>query len=382
MVADRLYESLAPDDLGCAWWELDTPALLVDLDRLEANLDAMATHAAASGVALRPHVKTHKSAAIAAEQLARGAGGLTVAKLDEAEALWVAGIDASVLVAFQIVAAPKLERAAALAARLPLILAVDGIEGARALDRTAAASGIPFEVWLEIDCGLERCGVRPGDAIPLARAIAELSNLRLTGMFTHAGHAYAAGGQDEIRDIAAAEAASVIDAATAARRAGIPIATVSAGSTPTAKFLGGGDGLTEIRPGTYAFYDALQVALGTVLPEACALTVAATVVSRPAPDRAVIDAGSKTFGLDKGAHSSTLLGDYGRLVGSEGAVVRLSEEHGVLRIPARSPLRVGDRVRVVPNHVCSTTNLGRRYHGLRGDVVESVLPIHAAGGVH
>ena len=174
----------------------------------------------------------------------------------------------------------------------------------------------------------------------------------------------------------------MVDAASATRAIGIPIATLSAGSTPTARFHDGASGLTEIRPGTYVFYDALQVALGTAGADHCALSIATTVVSRPTPDRAVVDAGSKTLGLDRGAHSSNLLTDFGTLLGVEGSLSRLSEEHGILHIPADSPLAIGDRIQVVPNHVCSASNLARRFYGLRDGVVEEVITIDAAGGVH
>ena len=201
-------------------------------------------------------------------------------------------------------------------------------------------------------------------------------------MFTHAGQSYTARDRAEVAAVATTEAAAVIDAATTTRAIGIPIETVSAGSTPTAGLLDGSSGLTEIRPGTYVFYDALQVALGTTSADHCALTVAATVISRPAADRAVIDAGSKTMGLDKGAHSSDLLDDYGTLAGVDGSLARLSEEHGILRIPTDSPVAIGDRIRIVPNHVCTVTNLGRRFYGLRGDRVSEIITIDAAGGVH
>jgi D-serine deaminase-like pyridoxal phosphate-dependent protein len=269
-----------------------------------------------------------------------------------------------------------------LAARVPLALAVDSPEGAARLAVAAAAAGRVLEVWIEIDSGLQRAGVVPADAPALARVVAAQPNLRLTGMFTHAGQSYAARDATEVAAIATAEAAAVVDAATATRAIGIPIETLSAGSTPTARFLHGSSGITEIRPGTYAFYDALQVALGSATADRCALSVAATVISRPTSERVVIDAGSKTLGLDKGAHSSDLLTDYGTLVEADGALVRLSEEHGVLRVPARSPLAIGDRVRIVPNHVCSVTNLARQFYGMRGDVVREVIPIDAAGGVH
>ena len=264
------------------------------------------------GVALRPHFKTHKSVAIARRQLAAGAVGITVATLDEVEALVDGGVDAPILLAFQTVAAPKLDRAIRLAARVPLTLAVDGPDGAARLAAAAGAVGLTVDVWIEIDSGLRRCGVLPADAPALARSVAGHPELRLSGMFTHAGQSYTARDRTEVAAIAAAEAAAVVDAATATRAIGIPIETVSAGSTPTAGFLDGSGGLTEIRPGTYVFYDALQVALGSAGADQCALSVAATVVSRPAPDRAVVDAGSKTMGLDKGAHSSDLLDATGR----------------------------------------------------------------------
>jgi D-serine deaminase-like pyridoxal phosphate-dependent protein len=371
-----------PVETGRDWRTIDTPALLVDLDRLDANIGSMAAHARAGGVALRPHFKTHKSVAIARRQLAAGAAGITVAKLDEAEALADGGIEAPILIAFQIVAAPKLERAVRLAGRMPLTLAVDSPEGAARLAVAAAAAGRVLDVWIEIDSGLQRCGVVPADAPDLARRVAAQPNLRLTGMFTHAGQSYAARDEAEVAAIATAEAGAVVEAAAATRAIGIPIETVSAGSTPTARFLDASSGITEIRPGTYAFYDALQVALGSITPDGCALSVAATVISRPTSERVVIDAGSKTLGLDKGAHSSDLLTDYGGLIDTDGAVVRLSEEHGVLRVPSDSTLAIGDRVRIMPNHVCSVTNLARRFYGVRGDVVREVIPIEAAGGVH
>lgn len=367
---------------GLDWRALDTPALLLDLDRLDGNIGWMADHARRHGLALRPHFKTHKSIAIARRQLAAGAVGITVAKLDEAEALVDGGVEAPIVLASELVAAPKLQRAMRLASRVPLTVAVDSAEGAARLAAAAASAAQVLDVWIEIDSGLQRCGVLPADAPALARTVAAHPSLRLTGMFTHAGQSYAAGSAEAVAAIAAIEANAVVEAAMATRALGIPVDTVSAGSTPTARFLDGASGITEIRPGTYVFYDALQVALGTAAAEQCALSIATTVISRPAPDRAVLDAGSKTLGLDRGAHSSDMLADYGTVVGGLGSLVRLSEEHGILRIPEESSLAIGDRVRIVPNHVCSVSNLARRFYGLRGDLVREVIPIEAAGGVH
>lgn len=367
---------------GQPWTAADTPALVVDLDRLERNISRIAGIGAERRLDVRPHFKTHKSVAVARRQIAAGALGMTVAKLDEATALVDAGIR-DLLVAYELVASPKLERAMALAARADLIFAVDSVDGARALSGAATAAGLRLRVWIEVESGLRRCGVMPADAGPLAAAMADLGGLHLDGVFTHAGNAYAAPDRATIERIAVGEAAAVRDAAAAIRAHGSDVRVLSVGSTPTVELVAREPGITEIRPGNYVFYDAMQVALGTTGIDNTALTISATVVSRPAPDRVVIDAGAKSFGLDKGAHSSDFIKDYGRLVeGGEGSLARLSEEHGMLAVDPSSPLRVGDRVRVLPNHACSVGNLGRSYVAVRGGIIEEVIPIDAAGGVH
>lgn len=368
--------------VGRHWTAADTPALVVDLDRLERNIATMAGLAAERGLDFRPHFKTHKSIAIARRQMAAGALGMTVAKLDEATVLVDAGIT-DLLIGYEIVAEPKLDRAMALAARAALIFAIDSIDGARALAGAAAAAGLTVRAWIEVESGLRRCGVMPEDAGPLAAAMSALDGLRMDGVFTHAGNAYAAPDRPTIERIAVGEAAAVRDAAASIRAHGGEVRVLSVGSTPTAELVAREPGITEIRPGNYVFYDAMQVALGTVPADRPALTVGATVVSRPTAERAVIDAGAKTLGLDKGAHSSDFIKDYGQIVeGGVGAVLRCSEEHGILGVDPSSPLRPGDRVRVLPNHSCSVGNLGRSYVGVRNGIIEEIIPIDAAGGVH
>ena len=367
--------------VGRPWTEADTPALLVDLARLETNIADMAALARDAGVALRPHFKTHKSVAIARRQIAAGAVGMTVAKLDEAAALIDGGVT-DILLANEIVTAPKLARAIDLARRARLIIAVDCVEGARTLSDAASAAGIRMRVSIEVECGLLRCGVAPTAAAPLAQAIARLPGLVLEGVFTHAGNSYASTSREQVEAAAIEEAAAVRDAAEAIRSVGLDVPVVSAGSTPTARRVVGEPGITELRAGNYVFYDAMQVALGTVDMDATALSIAATVISRSTPHRAVIDAGSKTFGLDKGAHGLMLVTTYGHAVGIDGTLDRLSEEHGIFTVPTESSAAVGDRVRVVPNHACAVGNLGREYLGVRDGVIEEVIPIDAAGGVH
>lgn len=371
-----------PTDEGSQGWrQLDTPSLLVDLDKLEHNIASMAARAAAAGVALRPHFKTHKSTWIAGLQSVAGSTGFTVSKLDEAEALFEAGLD-DILVATQIVAAPKTRRAVDLARRGRLIMAVDGMAGATALSSAAVDAGVVLEVSIEIDSGLARCGVQPLQAGALAAEISRLEGLTLAGAFTHGGQIYGASNEAELALASGSELDAMVTADSQISIPKPPGWHLSVGSTPGALSRDQFPGATEIRPGNYVFLDAIQVSLGVASVADCALTVAATVMSRPAPDRAVIDAGAKSLGLDMGVHGSSVITDYGALVGADGKLIRLSEEHGVLQIPIASDLTVGDRVRVLPNHACSVANLHARYFGLRGEAVEREIPIDASQGVH
>lgn len=367
--------------IGRPWQMLDTPALLVDVERLDRNLAAIAALALDNGVALRPHVKTHKSLAIAARQRDAGVVGFTVAKLDEAEVLIKAGFD-DLLVAYELVAPAKIDRALRLGRRARIQLAVDSAAGADAIAAAALRHGVVVEVQIEIDCGLRRCGVLPAEAGALAERIRRLEALRLSGIFTHAGHAYAAPNAAELERVAVAEAAAAREAAERVRAIGLEVASVSVGATPTVRRVVREPGITEIRPGNYVFNDGIQLALGVASEDECALTVAATVISRPTPERAVIDAGSKTLGLDRGAHGTALVPHYGSLIGTTGQLVRLSEEHGILELPAASPLAAGDVVRVLPNHACSVSNLARRFLVVRDGSIVDEWPIEAAGGVH
>lgn len=380
-MASPVVAQVAAELIGRPWTDADTPALLVDLDRLEHNIARMAAVARAAGVALRPHFKTHKSVEIARRQVTAGAVGMTVAKLDEAAALVDGGIT-DVFLAHQLVGPPKLQRAMDLASRTRLILAVDSVVGARAIAAAAQAAGLRIPILIEIDCGLRRCGILSADAAHLANAIADLPGISLEGVFTHAGHSYGATSPEQIDAIATEEAASVREAATRIRAAGIAIDVVSVGSTPTAERVIHEPGITELRAGNYAFYDAMQIALGTIPADRPALTVSAVVVSRPTPDRAVIDAGSKTFGLDKGAHGLMILSGYGRPLGIEAEFERVSEEHGMFSVPTESTLAIGDHVQVVPNHACAVGNLGRIYFGVRHGIIEEIISIDAAAGVH
>lgn len=365
-------------------WEaeygFDTPAIVVDLPGVQQNIREMAAFAQAHGVSVRPHIKTHKSGRLAQLQLAAGAAGVTVAKVGEAEAMAAAGVD-DIFIAYQVVGPAKLRRVMDLARRVRLSLGIDSLAGAALLSGAAQAAGLTLPVLIEVDTGLGRCGLLPGEPVlSLARQVQRLPGLRLQGLVTHAGHAYKALDPAERKRIGRNEGEALVETAALLRREGMAVETLSVGSTPTAQVAGAVPGITEIRPGTYIFYDTMQVALGVVPLERCAAAVVSRIISRPAPDRAVIDAGSKVLALDQGAHGVSGVQGYGRVLGHPGAVVeRLSEEHGVVRLPPESPLAVGDHLVIIPNHICPVINLVGEFWVKEGDQLLGCWPAEARG---
>ena len=344
----------------------ETPCVVISEPRLEQNLGRMAALAARAGVRLRPHVKTHKSLALAALQMSGGAVGLTASKADEA-IVFLEGGAPSVTAAYPIRDARKLDRLFACAARLgaDLRMIADSTELVEILGETGRRQLIRPGVFLKVDVGLGRVGVDPlGDeALAVARAAAAHPHLNFRGLLSHAGHAYAAPDAIAIAEIAEAERRTLLALAARLRTASVPVEEISVGSTPSV--LGARDfkGLTEIRPGNYVFLDMTAVRLGLARLEDVALTVLTTVVSRN--DRyAIVDAGSKVLSSDKGAHGTDADG-YGRAYPFDAAgccdgpgrsVARLSEEHGWVE-DAAADLKPGDRLRIVPNHSCVVANL-------------------------
>ena len=354
---------------------LDTPALAIDVDIVEANADRLADELDHRGIALRPHTKTHKSVALARLQLEAGAHGITVGTLGEAEVMADAGF-IDIFVAYPVWAAgPKAERLRALLARPGLRLAIgfDSTSGAEQLAAAVAGSERPLEVLLEVDPGNRRTGVAPADAGPIA-AVARAAGLDVAGVFTHGGHAYARPG-------AAAEAAAdevdALEAALASLGAvGIEARIVSAGSTPTALAVATSP-INEVRPGTYLLGDRTQVALGGSPPGGVAIAVAATVVSTAVPGQVVIDAGAKTLTKD----IQPYLQGYGEIPAYPDAVIeRLSDYHGVVRIPEGSEgPRLGEIVAVVPNHACPVVDLHDTFVAHRSGEIVGVWPVDARG---
>lgn len=360
---------------------LETPCIVIDLETAEANIAGMASAIGRTGARLRPHAKTHKLPEMAHRQLKAGAAGITVAKIAEAEVMAAAGIR-DIFVAYPVVGLSKLQRAAALIqSGVRLILGADSIEGARRISQVAQERDVEFEVRLEIESGLNRTGVDAASAAHLAQEIAALQGVSLTGIFTYRGAMLGGSSTTDLRSAGHEEGRFMVQTAEALRAAGIGILDVSVGSSPTAVYAAEIEGITEVRPGTYIYQDAMQAAFGLCALEDCAGTVRATVVSRPAPDRIVIDGGSKTFATDVQPGKPPLhLKGFGRIIGDHEAVFeRMNEEHGVITVSPDSKYQVGDVIGIIPNHICSTVNLHNFVYLLNADGELTKVPVAARG---
>ncbi|MBV9335651.1 MAG: alanine racemase [Solirubrobacterales bacterium] len=336
-----------------------TPALLVDRRRLLENIADMAERARRLGVVLRPHAKTHKSPAIAALQREQGVAGLTVATVAEAEAFAVEGID-DLLLTTPPVGEWRLARVVALALRARVRVTVDDVEVVAALDRACRRSGAEIGYLWELDSGVGRFGTPPGSvsAERIARAVDRANHASFDGLLTFGGHAYAATDWQGIVAAARDEREAIVQTVCALRERGIQPQLCSVGSTPTAHAMEPADAITEIRPGNYVFYDATQVALGIVPLERCAASVLATVTSRPAPDRLILDSGSKALAAER---LTVLSSGFGLIEGHpELRVERLYEEQAIVQSDEPCEIPVGARLRVIPNHACAAANLYSR----------------------
>jgi len=357
--------------------DVPTPALLVDVQKLRSNIERTAQRARQAGVALRPHIKTHKTPAIAHMQIAAGAIGITCAKLGEAEVMAAAGIQ-DILVAYPIVGTDKLERLLNLACLAKVSTVIDTLPAAIALNQAAADRDQQIDVLVEIDTGYRRCGVPPGQpTVDFVRRIVQMPGLRFRGLMIMAGHIYKEQDREKRRAVAQAEADLGVEHAHLLRQNGIEVEVISVGSTPAAQFLTEVTGMTEVRPGAYVFNDIINADLGVCQREEIALSVLTTVVSVPSPDRFVIDAGSKTLTY---AVSSRTPG-YGPFVDLPGvSVTWLCEEHGIVNLPSGiAPPALGTKLEILPNYVSDVVNLADRLWVMDGDQVIGTWEVQARG---
>lgn len=355
---------------------LMTPAALVDLDRMEQNLTRMADYARTHDLALRPHAKTHKSGHIARLQLASGACGLTVATILEAETMMA--VSADLLLAHPPVGDAKLRRMIQVAKHVKLTVALDSAEALAGVAQAAERGRVEIGVLVELDVGMRRVGVTdPAETVALARAIAAEPALQFRGLAFYPGHI-----REPVAEQGAALqrlGATLADHLSALQAAGFEPAIVSGGSTPTAFATHEVAGLTEFRPGTYVFNDRTTSTIGACAWEDCAYTVLATVISIAVAGQAVVDAGSKALSREelRAPHAA----GFGALLDRpEVTVVSLSEEHGILDVRDTDwQPRIGDRVRIVPNHVCVSVNLHSRVWGVRGERIDETWAVEARG---
>jgi D-serine deaminase-like pyridoxal phosphate-dependent protein len=352
---------------------IDTPALVVDLDRMDAAIARMADAMSERGVALRPHAKTHKSIEVGRRQVGAGAVGLTVGTVGEAEVFADGGLD-DLFIAYPMVpAGPKAERLREVARHARLRVGIDSVVGAHAVADALGDDRGRVSVLVEIDCGGRRTGVAPSDAGPVAAAATHLG-LDVIGVFTHGGHGYhgpdarAAAAEDEVRGLT--------DAAGSLRAAGVEPSVVSAGSTPTAIDSARG-AVTEERPGTYVFGDRQQVALGSIAPDAPAAVIAARVVSvNTAARRFVIDAGAKTLTKDLPAY----LAGHASIPELGAVVDRVSDYHGVVEVKDGGSLpEIGQVVVAVPNHICPVVDLFATFLVARDGAIVDTWRVDARG---
>jgi D-serine deaminase-like pyridoxal phosphate-dependent protein len=355
--------------------ELDTPAVLIDLDRVDRNIARMHGAVAADGVNFRAHIKTHKSPDIAWMQIAAGAVGISSAKVSEAEVFVDAGIE-DVVLAYPIYGEFKWDRAARLAQRTRLTVHVENEAALDGWSKAAARAGVELDVRVEINTGMNRCGVQPEDALGLISRVEATPRLRLDGITTHRSAFFAAAGGRPPEQLGTEEGVLLVDLAESLRGHGVEITTVSGGSSPTARSVATVQGITEVTAGTYVFYDAGMRDLGVCAHDDIAISLLCTVVSVDGR-RITVDGGSKTFTKD-GYSSDVAV--FGRAVTGGTYLAAVSEEHGMAQLGESDPVpTVGDKLPFHPMHVCPVVNLTDTLIGTRKDVVQHVFSVPARG---
>lgn len=355
--------------------QLETPAVLLDLDILARNIAWYQEEATRHGKQLWPMTKTHKSTLIAQMQKESGCGGFLAGTLDECERLAMLGSD--VMYAYPLASEANIDRAVRIAEACHLILRLDSHEAAAMIDRKAKAAGIVLEYTIIVDSGLHRFGLPPEEAGGFAKALCGFKNLRLRGVSTHPGSVYSALGPQDLPHYAQLEISAMEAARKSLEDADLAdsLDLWTSGSTPTFSETIASPSINIHHPGNYVFHDYAQMMMGAASPEDCALTVLATITSHPNESTYIMDAGAKSLALDKGAHGNSGVAGYGFVIGHpEITVTSLSEEVGKLS-GSGSALRIGDKIRIIPNHSCPAANLAGYLIGHRGGEVESEIAV-------
>ena len=358
---------------------ISTPAVLVDLNRMERNLERYQAQIARHGVALRPHVKTHKVPEIALQQLELGAAGVAASKASEAEVFWKAGCT-DLVIAYPLIGDAKWRRAADMARTATVCVNVESEVGARGLSQAATEAGVTIGTQIEIDTGLARSGI-PADDFPsiqrLARLLMELPGLDLKGVTTYRGRNFEGSASMTNESAGRAEGAIIVELANRLCELGLPVDQVTAGSTATSPAVATVPGITEVRAGAYVFYDGAQVASGSASLDDVALTVLCTVVSKRRGGRVTVDGGSKTFSAS-GPPAGSDPGGFALAMDGTVILVRLSEEHGVVDV-GEGAAEVGQKVEFVPYHASAVVGLADELLGIRDGRCEEIWQVGGRG---
>ncbi len=355
--------------------EIDTPALIVDINILRRNIEEMADFSRSMGKKLRPHIKTHKVPEIAWMQLRAGSQGICVQKLGEAEVMAEAGIG-DIFISNEVVGRQKMIRLTRLAENVKLMVAVDSFDNLLELGGSCREAGVEVGVYVDVDCGMHRTGVQPEKAWEIAEKVNRVEGVYLAGVMGYEGHAGAPSSRDERVKLIDEAVRATLKAAQIMKSKGIEPPEVSVGSSATVRVSAKYEGVTELQPGMYVFNDWYLVEREAARIETCALHVLTTVMSKTVEDRCVVDAGSKAFHLD--------MGRYPVCVGVEGVeIYKFSEEHGWVKLTgeAQKNVKLGDRLEFIPYHVCPCVNQFDRIYGVDGERVVNIWDVKARGRV-
>lgn len=353
---------------------LPTPAVVVDLDIADKNIEKMYREAKAFGISHRPHIKTHRSVYFAKKQMEAGCCGVTAAKLGEAEVMAQGGIS-DIFVAYPIIGEDKIQRLLALARKVKISTIVNSIKGAQDLSEAFEKAGQKLPVLIEVDGGLNRGGLKPGEPTLLfAREIRNLPGIAIKGLMYYGGLIYNSHDRAEVEKYAKKEHDELIETAGLLEQDGFTMEVLSAGSSFSGKVPAVLEGITEIRSGHYIFNDCGQLDAGLATPEECALNVITTVVSKPDDHVVICDVGTKSLTSDQ-CHYRKGFGyvtDFPEI-----EIYNLNEEHAFLRTSGKNPLQVGDKISIIPNHACVVTNLAEKIYGFRNGRLEREIAVEA-----
>lgn len=358
---------------------VQTPAVMVDLDILERNIRRIQELCDQNGKQLWPMIKTHKSTEIVKMQAQAGAKGFLCGTLDECEGVFAAGIG-NIMYAYPVASEVNARRVADLAGKCNFIIRIDNYESARMIHEAAKAAGVKVNYTIIVDSGLHRLGILPEQVVDFANSIRHFTSLFFKGVSTHPGHVYSAANQDDIKTYAADEKRSMKMAVELLKDAGYDPEIISSGSTPSFFDAVTDEYINVYHPGNYVFMDNTQINIGIVGEVDCALYVYATIISNPRPGEYICDAGSKCLGLDSGSNSNSAADGYGYVKGHpELTVAKLSEEIGRLFVKGSTDLKVGDKIEIIPNHTCTTANLTSCLIGCRGEEAQKLIHVDMRG---